>query len=372
MNPNPYLPAPKPIVRVQTVCQRTIVLPQVNGQSVTDLKSAICEGKSVYPEEIQLISEGRECHETEEATTKCFALVRSNACRCVPIFIKVTTGDKKMNQMISLTLPLNTRVSKLKTLLLKEKHTKWSITGQRLISMSKVMKDHHILGDFMLHHSSFKKRNGERDNIKPLTLFLSQTIDSKTEMEIIVTLRNNQEIKFYFEFGIPLYYAKDILHKQYAVPRDTAYFFEIEGGKALADMNKSLLDYGILPSQGKKMRTTLVMGSPMPPVQPLFSGGMKLGDAQIAMVPLAGLTGSGVGVGVATAASVKTTAQSPSILSISTTMEGHGVSSRAPSPSHLSAANLKKVPDSKRKSPTCSMFGGMKKGFLSLSKRKKS
>jgi hypothetical protein len=108
-------------------------------------------------------------------------------------------------------------------------------------------------------------------------------------------------------------------------------------------MNKSLLDYGILPSEGKKMCVSLVMLSP------------RVKSPKIAFMPHA------------RADSVDKNIQNLSVPITSTfniLASGENIS---PPSSHISTTNLKKIPESKRKSPTCGMFGGMKKGLISSS-----
>ena len=306
-----------------------------------DLKSAICKRKYLNPEELLVISGGKECQDSDEISPDCFVLVRNGADRIVEVNIKVA-GDKT-KAVMSMSLPINTSINKLKENLLKEKFTKWSITGQRLIASSRVMKDHHILGDYMIHQTQPNKKTA----VQPaLTIYLSQTIDSRAEIEFLVTLCNKQELKFYFEYGIPLYYAKDILYKQFSIPKDVEYLFEVESGVTLYDMNKSLLDYGIFPSEGKKMCVSLVMLSP------------RVNSPKIAFMPHA------------RADSVDTLKKNIQNLSVPVTStfnilaSGENISRPC---SHISTTNLKKIPESKRKSPTCGMFGGMKKGLISSS-----
>jgi hypothetical protein len=233
---------------------------------------------------------------------------------------------------------------------LKDKHTKWSVTGQRMIASSKIMKDYHVIGDYIIHSSVGKKE------VSPLCIHLSQTIDSRAEMEIFVKLANKQEIKFYFEFGIPLYYAKDILHKQFAIPKDVDYHLVLESGTPLADLNKCLLDYGILPSAVKKLHLELVLTRHTNTAKALFDSS----SGKVLLCP----------VSISPSGAVTVALSNDAMISIPSQKEKTGTS-RATSPIP-SVANLKKKPDKKRKSNTCSMFGGMKKGFLSQSgKRKK-
>ena len=340
------LPTTKSVVKVQTVCQRSVTLRQQENMCAVDVKEHICSGKDLRPDELRVICCGRECEDMDEVSSQCFALVKNTADRCVKVCIKFIGEMNK--EMLELSVPLNMRISKLKEMLLKDKHTKWSVTGQRMIASSKVMKDYHILGDYLIHSTASKK------GISPLCIHLSQTIDSKAEMEIFVTLANKQEIKFYFEFGIPLYYAKDILEKQFAIPKDVDYHLVTENGAPLADLNKCLLDYGILPTAGKKIRTRLVMASKKAALSPFPQGEM----GKVMLCPII-VSPSGISI-----------ASEPVPLNSTHSLKEDG-GSRTVSPVP-SIASLKKKPDKKRKSNTCSMFGGMKKGFLSQSgKRKK-
>jgi hypothetical protein len=335
--------SPKKEVRAQTVCQRHISFPHLEGQKVRDLKAKLCEGRDLNCEELQVIYSGKECKDIDEIPQQFFVLVRNTAARNVNVNVKVT--DSKCKENFTLSFPLNTRISKLKSLLLQNKHTKWSTTGQRLIASSKIMKDHHILGDYFLHTPGGKR------SISPLTIYLSQTIDSKAEMEIFITLRNKQEIKFYFEFGLPLYFAKEVLQKQFGIPKDISYCFESKSGMVLGDMNMSLLDYGILPSAGKKMHSTIIMTqSSIPPV----FGMSPLHVTSLTTMP--------------TVSNDHSVTITPSRFTCPVKNDEKNSESSSKHSSHFLPSNiLKKKPSRKRKSNTCSMFGGMKKGFLSNS-----
>ena len=355
--------SPKPVLRMHTVCQRNISIPHRHGLNVADLKAYICQGKDLRSEEIQLLSSGKECANADPVPPQSYVLVRSTAMRCVEVSIKIT--GVKSKHIVLLSLPLNTRVSKLKSLLFKEKHTKWNITGQRLIASSKVMKDHHILGDYLFHVAAGKKTNAAH----PLSIYLSQTIDSRAEMEIHVTLRNKQVIKFYFECGLPLYYAKDILHKQFAIPSTLQYCFccSMQGMRAVrTDMQKCLLDYGILPSFCKVLHVTLVLETSMalslPGVPYLLSPRNAKTQTQPPVTPPPLRSASPASV-----FSAEWQNEAP-LDSKSTGTPRTPIPIPNP-PSFLlpTTTGLKKVPDSKRKSSTCSLFGGMKRGFLSSS-----
>lgn len=351
------LPAQKPLFRVQTLCQRSVTFPYDPANTTRDLKNQICNDKDLKPNEIMIIADGKECSDNDPAPLQSHVLLRTNAESTVEVIVKHQTAPSNHcnKENIALTLPLNTRISKLKTQLLKDKHTKLSPSGQRLISCSKVMKDHQMIGDFIL-----LQKKGSRGT--PLTIFLSQTIDSREEMEIHVTLRNKQEIKFYLEFGIPLYYAKEILQNQFGISKSHSYHFVRDDTKQpLLDLHKSLLDYGILPSWGKKLQLVLAPGE-----RPLPTTGFTV------FMP-SGCDSMGVD---SFDVCSKRKLEELSYLKIpsqnSDENAEHIVSdkpaSRASSPVLFSSATLKKKPNG-RKSPTCGMFGGMKKGFLS--KRKK-
>jgi hypothetical protein len=325
---------------------------------VGDLKKEICKGKHLHCDDVRFISAGAECQDVDQAPSVCSAVVRSDVSRSVDVLVKVTGAGKVKSESIALSFPLNTRIKAIKAFLHKNKHAKWSVTGQRLISSSIVMKDYQLLGDFLLHQKKSLKPN----HSSQFVLYLSQTVDSRVEIEFHVTLRNKQEIKFDLEFGIPLYYAKEILYNQFGIMKNLSYYFvEEKTGLHLTDMNKCLLDYGYLPTGGKKLHLVLALFDNPAPFAGLTFLDLKSLQTQQSLPKVPD-----------SPKKRKRQQQCPNLV-VSTNVVEVGeeksiTPSRSSSPILFASATLKKKPNGK-KSPKCGMFGGMKKGFLSSSNK---
>ena len=249
----------KDVILVHTLTNRSIKVPSGNVRTVSDLKNSLCRTSCVLPDEVSVITQGicldNDCDINVYASKPLYVIVKGYANRKVPIQVRLSGSSHVSTILFS----LNAKVAFLKNVAIKEKVCNIETCNQKAILGGQVMKESSIIGDYLLH-VRWKKLRGY-----VCTVVLSESINPKREIDVILQMPNFRDIKFSFPCGEALYYAKIILLKQFGVPNDIPYSFKHNSGCVLKDHN-SLMDYNIVSNT-----TTKVSLQFLGPKSPLIS-----------------------------------------------------------------------------------------------------
>jgi len=181
--------------------------------------------------------------------TETYMLLTTTAKKFERIVFRSQNGEKSMD------IPLNIKISSIKKELYSKKITSLKPELQRLIIDGKVLKDHSILGDYLISavRSGILRESAAKPTKKhKLVVYISKTIDPKHEVDITVKLNEKKSLQLSFELSKPIGLILDILHKKYMFPlpnKTSSFVFYLpqHHSKQMLelDMNKCLLDYGI-------------------------------------------------------------------------------------------------------------------------------
>lgn len=171
-----------------------------------------------------------------------FAIIRSTAKSKADLIVK----SKQDNKSYSLSYQVNMKIFQLRKEISK-------VTGIRqpairLIIGCRILKDEGIIGDYIL--STVKKNKQSNENI---VIYVSRTIDVTQDVDIKVHFPNRSVIEFSMEVGVPISTARQILCRSYYMPLDVPLDIYLDNRYLTKlDYNRSLIDYGICPTPGKK------------------------------------------------------------------------------------------------------------------------
>jgi len=172
-----------------------------------------------------------------------FAIIRSTANSKTDVIIK----NKQDNKSYTLSYQVNMKIFQLRKEISK-------VTGirqpaLRMIIGCRILKDEGIIGDYIL--STVKKN---KQCIENIVIQVSRTIDVTQDVDIKVHFPNRSIIEFSMEVGVPISTARQILSRSYYMPLDVPLEIYLDK-KYLTklDYTRSLIDYGICPTPGKKI-----------------------------------------------------------------------------------------------------------------------
>lgn len=174
-----------------------------------------------------------------------FVLLKSSC--CVPIKVQVKIGSSPLSS--SLSFPANMRISMLKADLFSKKVTSIKPYAQKIIIGGRIAHDSDILGDFFL------KKPSNKSNHDHLTLFISETINIKHEVD--VELMINPRVKINCSFGLsqPIQRLRQIIWERLSIPTNAALalYMKYENSNKFIQLNPAyhLLDYGVTTSKNK-------------------------------------------------------------------------------------------------------------------------
>lgn len=258
------------MLRIKTLAGITSIMINTNNQITgNEIKELLCSNTCILPDDILLIKGGKEIKndhvvflqpKTTTTPTKLdnnndnnkkkideiFAIIRSTSTSKAQLVIK----NKNDNKVYNLSYQANMKIFQLRKEI--SKITGIRSSACRMILGARVLKDSGILGDYIL--SAVTKQNKLNLNLDhKLVIQVSRVIDITTDIDIKVHFPNKSILEFSMEVGVPMQTARLILANRFFMPLHVP--LEIYLDKAFRnklDYTRSLIDYGICPTPGKK------------------------------------------------------------------------------------------------------------------------
>jgi len=247
------------LILVHTLSNKTIKVPKTNIRIVSELKQEVCKGSCVLPSEIVIVSKGAHLDDDQDISyfisEPIYAFIKCTSHRNISLAIKHASS-----QLVGqIECSLNSKISRIKYSLAREKKTTIRPCEQRAIICGQVLKDHHFIGDYLLHSKVKSTKTMKRQSPPHCTIVLSRTVNPHREVDIALEMPNLTCINFSFPIGEALYYAKTILFHQYGVPNDLCYNFRHESGVVLSDHDTLLGRDLVSPSMNEVKLTFTVV-----------------------------------------------------------------------------------------------------------------
>lgn len=258
------------MLKIKTLTGITSIMINTNNQITgNEIKELLCSNTCILPDDILLIKGGKEIKndhvvflqpKTTTTPTKLdnnnndnnkkkideiFAIIRSTSTSKAELVIK----NKNDNKVYNLSYQANMKIYQLRKEI--SKITGIRSSACRMILGARLLKDEGILGDYILSVIKKNKLNLNLDH--KLVIQVSRVIDITTDIDIKVHFPNKSIIEFSMEVGVPMMIARQILAKRFFMPLSVP--LEIYLDKAFRnklDYTRSLIDYGICPTPGKK------------------------------------------------------------------------------------------------------------------------
>eukprot|EP01038_Epipyxis_sp_PR26KG_P009305 gene9305-12537_t len=253
---------------LKTIHHSTIVVSS-SFETILDIKNDICAGTPFISNDLMIIQCGKELKDSmrispqELVKQPAFIIVRSKSNSKVKVIVKSKDGALKEIEVV-----VSKKVFQIKKELYVNKATTCKPENQRLIVGAKVLHDTCIIGDYLLKalKSKLVSSTTKISNPSPVLMHISETFNSKHEVDISITLLSKKKINFSFEITQPIHYISDLLWKNFHLPRPDeqhSYVFMIPSPVDNEEMveldhNKNLLDYGITPNVRKLEMKLLV------------------------------------------------------------------------------------------------------------------
>lgn len=255
----------KRILKIKTLCKREISLQCPDVLTVRAVKELICARSiAVRESDIDIISGGKRLPDAvtlePQKTVAAYVIVRTSSSSLV----EVTVTEDGVTRTASFSI--NMRVSEIKRRLYNEKITKIKPGEARIILNSRVLHDSSLIGDYLINSSPITTRKGTKANQSTVKLYISKTLNLKSDVNVQLELANGKVLRFAMEVGDSLCYVKDILHKQFGFPSDVDTQLYLESGTPLSS-SLSLFDYGIKPGT-KEVKLRMQVIDPSAPIMP--------------------------------------------------------------------------------------------------------
>ena len=260
---------------VKTISGLSIKISNITtSHSILDLKKILCAKSGLAPSDLLIVKNGVEEKDNftfndEEAL---FANNRYVLCRSSSqnkLLLSVFNTNNKAKQRCTVSLSPSCTVSDVKTTLYKSKVSHLRPGEQRIILGKKVLTNNCFLGDYILHAlwtkpSAFAPSNSNKDSqhMSPqLSIHVSPTVNIAHEVNVTIDLPNKGHFKFCFAIDTPLINIREILWRQYRVPKDLHISFCLAvSGRSWVPLDPTcrLIDYGITSSAKAVQLTTQV------------------------------------------------------------------------------------------------------------------
>lgn len=233
-------------LKIRTLTGAKISIP-VNGmKTYRDMKEYICRGLPLSAADLRIISRGGEMKDdqiidfsTTPTKQKLFVLVKTSSHSPITLKCKFNGKSSEYNATSS------TRIFHLKRELYIKKITSLRSGSQRLIIGGRQVHDNLLLGDYLLQSVANQKKMFDKDN--HILLHISKTMNIDHEVDVKAHIGDHLEVKFQMEISIPTIYVREILFRQYGIPKENklALFLLIKGRSIELHPDFTLIDYGI-------------------------------------------------------------------------------------------------------------------------------
>jgi len=363
-------------IKIKTLNHGVLTVDVSNCYTIHDLKTNLCKDTAVQPNDIILIGNGKQLldnqlfsiDEFNHDRMNIFALIRTKANTSVKLLFK---GDVTKDHTIKeLNFPLNTRIFHLKRELYSKKITSLRPGSQRLIINGSVVSDNLLLGDYIL-----KSKKGNQAT----TIYISKTLNIQHEVDISIKLKNFIDMKFSMEISLPTIYIREILYRQYKVPKDlnlvVTMLISDKGVDRWIDLHPAytLIDYGISNNtKSIKMNLELIKNDdalsnifvPQTPAEALSN---NKSDNSI-VIPLDS-TGSR---SIIISAVPDTINEKASVNNVKAKEESHDITDtfKGMKKGFIDNNKSKSKQETNNNTSKNSLFNGLKKGFLTSSSKK--
>jgi hypothetical protein len=261
-------------LRIKTLCHKEISfkISSNSGGTLYDLKVFLTSNSPLSPHDLLLISHGKHLSDDSlplssllsSVTTDhkpLYAFLKPSVTTVIPVHIKLHGRGE-----IFLNCPMNMKVIDLKKKIYATKECNLSPLEQRAICSTRLMKDHNLLGDYLLgapHTPAAAGAGGgsssssSSSSSKGLTIYLSQTMNLKRDLTVHLTLPNQRQVSFPFQFDDTLYFIRDILQKQFGLPLPTAHSSSTSSSNSGSSEDVTVADLGLYFQSDRKTRLSL-------------------------------------------------------------------------------------------------------------------
>lgn len=412
-----HLPFHSSQIRIKTLCHKEISIKFPHPSSSLTSQSPSWPSLTIYqikenilssipscslnPSDLMIISNGKKLDDEIQipfpAATTTTPHVKSHA----PLYVMIKPSTTSLinlkikisSQTFHYSCPMNMNVLELKkmiysTIMVDSKNknnrgdshdngscrVKITPLEQRAICCARLMRDHNLIGDYLLGSGSSSSHHGPTTSgSSELIIYITKTMNLKRDLIINLRLPNQKIIKFPFQYDDSLFYIRDILDKQFGLPipdGDTSIDLGLylESDQTLSGrlrLDHSLYDYGIFPPiksvnlvmKNHQNSSTSPSGSAAPTgfVENLLQGiGLNTKNTQVNIKD---------GCIYVTIHDENSSTSSPTSSAPSTTPSVPSSSSSIKSKSKSSSSTKANSPSSSESNNK--MFSGMKRGFLS-------
>jgi len=238
------------VLKVKTMTGAEIQVPLAEtscSYQALHVKSFICQNLPLQPSDIILIRQGKEVKDDEvidpfiHGSSKpmtIHALTRTSSTTPISLLCK---GDGKCSTMEVLT---STRIFHFKRELFSKKISSLRPSSQRLIIGGRQLHDNLLLGDYLLQSLASRKKMMSNNQV---IVHISKTMNISHEVEVRCKLNDHTQIKFSVEISIPTVYMREILFRQFFIPKESHLVLSlvVKGRTIELHPDYTLLDYGI-------------------------------------------------------------------------------------------------------------------------------
>jgi hypothetical protein len=180
------------MILVKTLCHRNIYINNSKVKTIEDVKKIVCEvSPDFWSRDLLIVSNGSQCLDEDNVKIDkgFYHCITSSKCSTIVSIVVKDMGTKKLSHV---QMELSTPISELKRKVYQHHVVNIAPHQQRCILHSRVMKDYHVLGDYLIGCT------------RTPVVFISQCLNTDIEITVSVRTPGLFSTQVHIKLGDPL------------------------------------------------------------------------------------------------------------------------------------------------------------------------